>query len=486
MKTFIIYLVLFAFYFMSLSPSGLSLQTVLAFDDFGGGDTDDFDSFFEDPEPSSGDSFGFDEDPLPPISSTPQDSYESSSFGKKIAYLYLYADSYSEGKATNLTAETASFISNISDFDFVQSEASLFVPAMSAAQRDFERGVDLFKEAKELYEDLLIEDAISKFRQALAILERNLDKLPELKMISDILLYLGASYRMLDEDEMATPFFNSYISINPIAELDDIIFSPEIVSFYNRIKDDHLMLPTGTMVFESYPSGAFVFINGKIAGVTPLRLDGIPKGTHYYRIHKTGYRSRAGKIDVRERRDTRINENLQAYSEATYIEIAKEDMAKQFGRLSMLRKANEVAEKLNVDEIVVTMVAAEGERIKYSGVIVNREKRNFKMSSTEFEMPFDGNMGRVYEVEIFHSDMFHDKFGFRPISDVALDEAKFLGIGEDQPQDGEGKKEKSGGGSKWWLWTILGVVVLGGAGVGTYFIVTETSKSKGAELEINF
>jgi tetratricopeptide (TPR) repeat protein len=481
MKTFIIYLVLFAFYFLSLTPAGLSMQQVMAFDDFGF--DDDLDSMFDDPPPSGRDSsessFGFDD---PPPSTSPS---FSSSYGTRIAAFYLYADSYSESKAGSLTAETASYLATLGDYDYVRNEASLFVPTISAAQRDFDRGTDLFKEAKELYEDLLIEEAISKFKQALVIFERNLDKLPELKMISDTLLYLGASYRMLDEDEQAIPYFNSYVSLNPIAELDDIVFSPEIVSFYNRIRDDHLMLPTGTAIIDSFPTGALVFINGKVAGTTPLRLDGLTGGSHYYRIHKTGYRSRAGTIQIRERRDTRIREDLQGYSEASFIEKSKDIMIADYGRLTMLRAALDLAEKLNVEEVAVTMVSVQDETVKYSGHIVNKEKRSFKKSETQFEMPFDGNMGRVYEVETFHSELFRDKFGYRPVSDVALDEAQLLGL-SDGKKGREDKPKREGGGSKWWLWTILGVVVLGGAGVGTYFIVTETGKSKGAELEINF
>jgi len=482
MKTFITYLVLFAFYFLSLSPAGISLSTIMAFDDF---DLDDLDSMFDDPAPSRNDSsssFGFDD---PPPASTSSSSF-GTSYGTRIATFYLFADSFSESKAGNLTSETASYLAGLGDYDYVQNEASLFVSTMSAAQRDFERGVSLFKEAKELYEDLMIEDAISKFKQSLVTLERHLDKLPELKMISDILLYLGASYRMLDEDRRAEPYFNSYININPIAELDDIVFSPEIVSFFNRIKDDHLMLPSGSLIIETFPNGSLVFINGKVAGVTPLRLSGMPVGNHYYRIHKTGYRSKAGTIEVRERRDTRISDSLQGYSESSYIEKAKDNMRADYGRLSMLRQASELAEKLNVDEVAVTMVAVEGDKVKLSGHIINREKRSFKKSETSFEMPFDGNMGRVFEVESFHSDLFRDKFGFRPISDVALDEAKFLGLTDSSEKKPREKKERTGGGSKWWLWTILGVVVLSGAGVGTYFIVTETGKTKGAELEINF
>ncbi len=476
MKTFVTYLVLFAFYFLSLTPAGISFSEVLAFDDFDFGEDDS--SLFDDLDAG----FDFDDHSR----TSPSVTFESQPSGTKIAAFYLYADSYSQSRAGTLTAETASYLANLADYNYVRAEAEFFVPTMSAAQRDFEDGIRIFEEAKELYEYLSIEDAISKFKRALAIFERHLDKIPELKLISETLLYLGASYRMLDEDESAIPYFNSYININPLADLDDIVFSPEIVSFFDRIKSDHLMLPTGSIAVDSFPSGALVFINGKVVGTTPLRLDGIPAGNHYYRVHKTGYRSRAGTIAVRERRETRIREDLQGYSEASYIESSIELMTADYGMLSMLRRAVEVAERLGVEEIVVTMVSIQDERVRYIGHIINREKRSFKKSEVEFNMPFDGNVGRLFELDDFHSDLFRDKFGFRPISDVALDEAEFLGLAGDPSEKDEERRERKGG-SKWWLWTILGVVVLGGAGVGTYFIITETGKkSKGAELEINF
>jgi TolB-like protein len=290
---------------------------------------------------------------------------------------------------------------------------------------------------------------------------------------------------MLDEDTQATPYFSSYLSIYPNAELDDIVFSPEIVSFFNNIKEDFLMLPNGSIKFESYPSGALVFLNGKVVGVTPTVVRGITEGRHFYRIHKSGYRDRGDTIQVKERRTASVSEDLSKYEKTSYIEDAEKEMTKSFGSLSMLRKAVDVAKEMKVDYILVTLITADAGRIKYEGKLVNAENRTFKEATANFEIFDKKDLASIAELQDFNSKLIDDTKGFRPISDVALDEANILGIDETKKDDKKKKNSKPVY-KQWWLWTILGVVVLGGAGVGTYFLVKDLDKNNGATLEVNF
>ncbi|HQO91722.1 MAG TPA: PEGA domain-containing protein, partial [bacterium] len=397
---------------------------------------------------------------------------------------YLFPDSFSQKSSGNIVAETASYLAG-SEYDYLKTEAALFVPSMSVAKRDLEEGLKTFEEAKALYNDLSIEEAITKFQSARKTIEKHLDKIPDMKVLGDILLYLGASYKMLDEDDEATPLFSSYLSIYPDAELDDIVFSPEIISFFDRIKEDFLMLPNGSVRVESFPEGALVSINGKIVGITPTKVHGITEGRHYYRIHKNGYRDRAGTFTVRERKESKIAEDLSKYDNAGFLHEAESFMVKEYGRLAMLRKCVEIAEKMKVDSVLVTSLTVDGETVKYSGHIVNREKRNFKKVETSFLLPDRKDLTEVDELQKFNKDLINDTYGFKPISDVALDEAELLGL--DTKKDKKDKGTKTPIYKQWWLWTLLGVVVLGGAGVGTYFAVTASQgKESGASLEINF
>lgn len=488
MRSLVTYLVLLAFNFIAFTPAGISLSQLRA-DDF---ELDELDLGLDDePAPSrssenksKSEDFSFEDEEYEPASSESSDFSSDSSGKKKIAAFYLFPDSFSQKSAGSVAAETAYYLSISSDYDYLNTEAEFFVPSMSVAKRDLESGLRTFKEAKELYNDLSIEEAITKFQSAKKTIEKHIDKMPDMKVLGDILLYLGASYKMLDEEDNATKLFSSYLSIYPDAELDDIIFSPEIISFFDKIKEDFLMLPNGSVGVDSFPSGALVSINGKIVGMTPVKIHGITEGNHYYRIHKNGYRDRAGTFSVRERRESKIAEDLSKYEKAGFIEEAESFMVKEYGRLAMLRKCVEIAENLKVDSVLVTFITVEGEQVKYSGHIVNRDKRNFKKVETTFELPERGDMSGIYELQNFNKDLINDTYGFKPISDVALDEAQLLGLDTGKKDK---KEKKSSGKSLWWVWTLVGVVVLGGAGVGTYFAVTAgKDKESGASLEINF
>ena len=54
----------------------------------------------------------------------------------------------------------------------------------------------------------------------------------------------------------------------------------------------------GTLVVESRPVGAKVFVDGRLAGVTPLTMADIKAGSHVVRLEMTGYRRWSTSIRV--------------------------------------------------------------------------------------------------------------------------------------------------------------------------------------------
>ncbi|HNW82164.1 MAG TPA: PEGA domain-containing protein [bacterium] len=493
MKSFVIYTVLFAFNVLSITPSGIGFSSIRASDDL---ELDELDLGLDNEEdaPAKTEKKTVDEDEEEnekvetdsfedTSESTDESSPAVSDGRKKIAAFFLYQDSFAEKSARHISAETAYHLSISNDYNYLQTEAEFFIPSMSVAKKDLENGIETFNEAKSLYNDLSIEEAIIKFQSAKKTIEKHIDKIPDMKVLGDILLYLGASYKMLDEDEKSTPYFSSYLSINPDAELDDVVFSPEIVSFFNKIKEDFMMLPNGSVAFESYPQGAMVIVDGKISGVTPVTINGVTEGRHYYRIHKNGYRDRAGSVSVRERKEAKLSEDLTKYENTGFIDESETAMLKDFGHLAMLRKAVELGGKLKVDSVLVTNAVVEGENVTYSGYLVNVEKKNFKKAEASFAIPEEGDAGASDELQNFNKELIDDSLGFKPVSDVALDEAELLGLDNKKSSD----KEKTPVYKQWWLWTLLGVVVLGGAGVGIYFGVKGADEGQsGATLEVNF
>lgn len=65
--------------------------------------------------------------------------------------------------------------------------------------------------------------------------------------------------------------------------------SVEVGSGPNLLRFELTPEETGCVRISSKPSGAEVFLDGQFAGVTPLKLDGVPAGDHVLRVEKANY-----------------------------------------------------------------------------------------------------------------------------------------------------------------------------------------------------
>jgi hypothetical protein len=70
----------------------------------------------------------------------------------------------------------------------------------------------------------------------------------------------------------------------------------------------------GTLVVDSRPAGARVFVDGKPVGVTPVRLPGLSAGSHVVRLELAGYRSVATSERIVAGRETRVAVSLERVS----------------------------------------------------------------------------------------------------------------------------------------------------------------------------
>ncbi len=408
--------------------------------------------------------------------------------GKSIAYIALFPDSYALKHAKAVAKETALYLAD-SDFSYFSFEADLF-QSHGAFEKAKSRGMRRFEEAKKLFADFNMEEAIPKFKSAESIMSKHVDKMADLSLLSEILLYLGASYKMLDEEESARPYLLRYISMNPDKDIDEDKFAPEIVDYFHKLKDDFLMMPNGSLVFKTNPAGAQVFLDGKLAGLTPLRVVGVTAGKHYYRLHMVGYRDKGGVTEVEERDKTTIDKDLSVYPQVSFLSDAKEAMIDEFGKLFMLKKAVDVGKAFGVDRLLVSYASVTDGVVTLKYRLFKPETRSFKAVDTEFVLPEDG---AIVSVKKFHKaldDLFADDTGYTPLTSV-IDEAsteKLLGLDDESMSKKKKEKKKGGVARKWWFWTIIGVAVAGAA-VGTGLALgldSGSGSSSGAKLKLTF
>ena len=523
MRFSVVYLVLVSFTFLSLTPAGVSLAELRAEDGF---ELDELDLGLEDDGESeeasekkekkteedeeldeeeseesessageensespedSGESGDSEEEPTAPKHSAKDSDAEIyTSKGKKIMAFYFFEDSNTVKTASHVTAETALYLAESKDFDYVGNEAAVFASSFSwlkSAKKDFEEG-------KTLYNDLGIEEAIEKFKSALKTLENNIDKASDITLLSNVIFYLGASYSLIDEDEQAESYFSTYISINPDSTPADQEFSDEVMSAFDDIRSDRKGAGAGSVKVQCSEDGALVFIDGKIAGMTPVILHGISDGKHYYRIHKNGFRDAGGSVSVRGDKTVSIDETMTKNPSASDVEELEEAIRSEFGSLAMIRKAIDLANDNGLNNIFIVKASiGSDKKLKYEGYMIDCNKKEFKKSETVFAVPEKGDAASTAALRQFNKALVDDPYEYKAVADLVMEEAEMLGLSEKAPAEdnNKGDKEKKPVYKEWWLWTVVGVVVLAGVGVGTYFAVTSGKDgSSGATLNVDF
>ena len=68
----------------------------------------------------------------------------------------------------------------------------------------------------------------------------------------------------------------------------------------------------GSLLIESDPAGATVYVDGRVAGQTPLKLTSAPTGVHRVRLELVGYLENSQLVTVTDGKETRLKTKLTA------------------------------------------------------------------------------------------------------------------------------------------------------------------------------
>ncbi len=393
--------------------------------------------------------------------------------GRRMASIFLFEDSYSQKESDKIVPSIVSYLGKIKTYDYYLTESEIYAE-VNSERDEFALGLRIYEKAVALYENLDIESAILRFESAQEIMEKHTNHLAEIKPLSNLMLYMGASYKLLDNEEKSKQYFVSYLSINPNASLDTRIFSPDIVDFFNNIKTDFQMLPNGSVSFSSNPSGAIVFLDGKVVGVTPLTVNGITEGKHYYRIHMNGYKDKGNTLKVKAQKMTNINEFLDQQKKADLFIANKKEMIQSYGTENFITKALETGEDMDVDKLFVSYISVHEGVAASSFYLIDVNDKSYIDGVFDISLPFneESEFGLLDEMDSFF--------------DMSKTPKTILISEKETPKDEEPKDSDDDGSilSTWWFWTIVGTSVAAAAGTTTYFLLQDDENS-GSKLEIN-
>jgi hypothetical protein len=87
----------------------------------------------------------------------------------------------------------------------------------------------------------------------------------------------------------------------------DPIFSPGARELSKKMGSDPF---SGSLLVESRPPGAQVFLNSRLIGKTPLSMPGLPAGSATVRIERDGYQPWVSTVEVMPGQRTRVAASL--------------------------------------------------------------------------------------------------------------------------------------------------------------------------------
>lgn len=181
-----------------------------------------------------------------------------------------------------------------------------------------ERDLD---EAKTLYRQAKIAEAIVKIEAAIARLERLRDLQVRRSALADACLGLGLSYFALGDPGSVREILRAAVALDPGRHLDPDIYGPRILALLEQARRDGLAPPNtsdaaaGHAAFGSLSISSTAWIEVSVDGgpplQTPLSIRRLAVGRHTVRASRPGYRTQLLEVDVQEADTRRLRIDLE-------------------------------------------------------------------------------------------------------------------------------------------------------------------------------
>lgn len=199
--------------------------------------------------------------------------------------------------AVQTTDLIRSELSNIDALDVLEGpglgpEESAAAPQAAPTplkERELKQANKQFEAARRLMDKNKFGRAAREFQKAIRMYNDALESITDYQPIFDSLFFQAiCQFRSAQEDK-AERTLAKLIRVNPEMEISEDDFPPIFVKEFNKVKKRTMTEPRGSLLVESKPEGARVFLNGKeMEQPTPVKLDQVMRGEHYLRVEQTG------------------------------------------------------------------------------------------------------------------------------------------------------------------------------------------------------
>lgn len=186
-------------------------------------------------------------------------------------------------------------------------------------------------------------DARAAFRRAdeiIAVFEQNLSVVRRSQLVDAYMLAAvgRCQARMTRECEER---IRAIVAFRESLSYDQARYGTAAQEVFDRARSRALSGARGTLVVETEPAGAEVYIDGRSYGPSPITAEGLLVGQHYVTIKELGYEKLIARADVRAGRPTQARFELQRNVRAQLV-VSPEAQAALRGELGEPRAGDAI------------------------------------------------------------------------------------------------------------------------------------------------
>lgn len=308
------------------------------------------------------------------------------------------------------------------------------------APKPDEAGRAQFAEAKKAWDDLDYEAAVDKAERALVAFTQHPES-ADAATLGDVQVFIGAVSMQLHGKaaaKKAQEAFARALLFNPDLQFDAQVYGGDAKKVFDKAKQDVAGRGMGALTINSTPAGAEVALRDKAIGLTPLSdAPSVPVGRHLVKFSRPGFVTAGAFADVTSSGAT-VNATLPAtpgYAEAR--DAAATLATNGVGTGKVPPSAKKLAEVMHARFLVLAVQRSDGAPLEVWDVETGNRLGDVALTD---DASFADAAARVKDF------LDHPSPIAAPVATVTAEQ----GGGEPVYK-------------KWWFWTAVGVVVVGGA-----------------------
>jgi hypothetical protein len=344
---------------------------------------------------------------------------------------------------------------------------------------------------KKAYQELDFDKAMSDLTEARKEFILNLSHLRSNRDLLEAHLFLGMTYIALgkktksaDEtkrnEKLASGEFEKVVMLDPQRELAPRSYSPKVIEMYEKAKRKLVSGNRITVKIDANAPQAKVFINGKLIGPTPVKVNLIP-GEYYVLVERKGMKSWS-QLSKFENPVEHLTANMETATEnADWNGMfqVREGMDQQTVNMEEI---DGMADAVGGEMILLANLEKPASDYRLLGQLYDSRTHEFSQTAIVHVGPLEEFEPAAYEMaEALAAMIRYDGYLSSSAQQTNLMGMDPSRVGAEQPQamqTNAAPKEKIY--EKWWFWAGVGAIVVGG-----YLGVTQLGGTSGSSIIVD-